>query len=119
MSNWQANWTLFSPTTESLISQESTYTRINVTSNQGTHTGIQYSNVSRYSIVGHYFYILADGNAVNFLHGAVVGPYIYLVQAEILVAMSKITEKLSSGFYEVSELDRQKIANAWLTHFNR
>lgn len=76
-------------------------------------------HVSRFSTVGHYFYVLADGNAVNFLHGAVVGPYIYLVQAEILTAISKISEELAPGLYTVSDEDRKLIANTWLTHFNR
>jgi adenosylhomocysteinase len=31
------------------------------------------------STAGHYFYVLNSGNAVNFLHGACVGPFIYLV----------------------------------------
>lgn len=43
-------------------------------------------NVTRYARTGHYFYVLADGNAVNFLHGASVGSFILLVQAEILAA---------------------------------
>ncbi|MGA8941332.1 MAG: adenosylhomocysteinase [Thermoactinomyces sp.] len=76
-------------------------------------------HVSRYSTVGHYFYVLADGNAVNFLHGAVVGPYIYLVQAEILVAISKITEDLAPGLYTVADADRKIIADTWLAYFNR
>jgi adenosylhomocysteinase len=76
-------------------------------------------HISRYSTVGHYFYVLAEGNAVNFLHGAVVGPYIYLVQAEILAAISKITTDLNPGFYTVSQKDQERIARTWLSHFNR
>jgi adenosylhomocysteinase len=45
-------------------------------------------NVTRYVRTGHYFYVLADGNAVNFLHGASVGSFILLVQAEILAALA-------------------------------
>jgi len=45
-------------------------------------------HITRYTATGHYFYVLNSGNAVNFLHGACVGPFIYLVQAEILAALS-------------------------------
>ncbi|WP_343955093.1 adenosylhomocysteinase [Nonomuraea longicatena] len=45
-------------------------------------------NVTRYTRTGHYFYVLADGNAVNFLHGASVGAFILLVQAEIVAALA-------------------------------
>lgn len=76
-------------------------------------------NVSRYSTVLHYFYVLAGGNAVNFLHGAVVGPYIYLVQAEILAAISKISESMIPGFYTVQDSDKKLIADTWLSHFNK
>jgi adenosylhomocysteinase len=34
--------------------------------------------------------MLADGNAVNFLHGASVGAFIFLVQAEILAALGSL-----------------------------
>ena len=35
-------------------------------------------HVTRYSATGHYFYLLNDGEAVNFIHGACVGPFISL-----------------------------------------
>src|SRR5690606_6181687 len=72
MSDWQENWTSFSPTTEGLISQESTYTRINVSTAQATHTGIQYSNASvdfpatiafRARVSGTVRIILENGNS--------------------------------------------------------
>lgn len=72
MSDWQENWTSFSPTTESLISQESNYTRINVPTAQATHTGIQYSNASvdfpatiafRARVSGTVRIILENGNS--------------------------------------------------------
>lgn len=46
---------------------------------------------SRVHLSGHYFYVLADGGAVNFLHGAAVGSYIHLVQAEILAATAALS----------------------------
>jgi adenosylhomocysteinase len=77
-------------------------------------------HVTRYESVGHYFYVLAGGNAVNFLHGASVGTFIFLVQAEILAALSRLTGgDIEPGYHEVPDVDRRYIAETWLTHFNR
>ncbi|MGI5287043.1 hypothetical protein ACQEVF_27395 [Nonomuraea polychroma] len=45
-----------------------------------TRTPVE-EHITRYACTGHYFYLLANGNAVNFLHGASVGTFILLVQA--------------------------------------
>ncbi|GAA1004979.1 hypothetical protein Aple_035640 [Acrocarpospora pleiomorpha] len=75
-------------------------------------------HITRYARTGHYFYILADGNAVNFLHGASVGAFILLVQAEILCALAQICAgALDPGMWEVSSEVRQRIARIWLRYF--
>ncbi|MFI9099658.1 NAD-binding protein [Streptomyces fildesensis] len=77
-------------------------------------------HVTRYRTTGHYFYLANGGNAVNFLHGASVGPFIFLVQAEILAAIRMLTRgDLESGMHEVSATDRAAIAAIWLNYFNR
>ncbi|GFE25738.1 adenosylhomocysteinase [Streptomyces nigrescens] len=77
-------------------------------------------HLTRYDVTGHYFYVLADGNAVNFLHGAAVGAYIHLVQAEIVAATSALSQgPHDPGLHEVASDDRQAIARAWLEHFAR
>ncbi|KLL11852.1 MULTISPECIES: NAD(P)-binding domain-containing protein [Protofrankia] len=77
-------------------------------------------HVDRYQTTGHYFYLANSGNAVNFLHGASVGPFIYLVQAEIIAGISMLTRgALPSGIHEVSGADRAAIAAIWLNYFNR
>ncbi|MBT8224281.1 MAG: adenosylhomocysteinase [Dactylosporangium sp.] len=77
-------------------------------------------HVTRYAATGHYFYVANDGNAVNFLHGAAVGPFIFLVQAEILTALVRLTEgDWEPGYHELAESDRRNIAQTWLTFFNR
>jgi adenosylhomocysteinase len=74
---------------------------------------------TRYSTPGHYFYLLNKGNAVNFVHGAVVGPFIQLVQAEILACMSKLLEAQHlPGFHDVDTIDRSAIAATWLEYFH-
>jgi adenosylhomocysteinase len=85
------------------------YTRTNV----GDH-------ITRYQTTGSYFYLLNGGNAVNFLHGASVGPFIFLVQAEILAAMRMLTRgNLEAGMHETDPTDRAAIAATWLGYFNR
>ncbi|WP_199550259.1 adenosylhomocysteinase [Streptomyces sp. N35] len=76
-------------------------------------------HVTRYLTTGHYFFLLNDGNAVNFLHGASVGPFIALVQAEIIAAMRCISEGAEPGLHRVPEPDRAAIAATWLDYFNR
>lgn len=77
-------------------------------------------HITRYQTTGHYFYLLNGGNAVNFLHGASVGPFIFLVQAEILAAIRMLTRGgLDPGMHEVSATDRAAIADTWLAYFNR
>jgi hypothetical protein len=59
-------------------------------------------------------------NAVNFLHGASVGPFIFLVQAEILAASAALARGgLDPGMHEISPTDRATIAATWLDYFNR
>ncbi|WP_405634449.1 adenosylhomocysteinase [Streptomyces sp. NBC_00056] len=77
-------------------------------------------HVTRYQTTGHYFYLANGGNAVNFLHGASVGPFIFLVQAEILAAIRMLTrDDLTPGIHEVPAPDREAIAATWLSYFNR
>ncbi len=76
-------------------------------------------NVKRYETTGHYFYVLNDGNAVNFIHGAVVGPFIYLVQAEILAGVGQLHSDPAPapGLHEVDTDARQWIAEEWMRTF--
>jgi adenosylhomocysteinase len=77
-------------------------------------------HLTRYEITGHYFYVLADGGAVNFVHGAAVGSYIHLVQAEILAATAALSHgRFQSGLHEMPAPDRQAIAKIWFDHFDR
>ncbi|PSK58016.1 Adenosylhomocysteinase [Streptomyces sp. 111WW2] len=84
------------------------------TSSAGEH-------ITRYrSPGGHLFYLLNDGDAVNFLHGASVGPFIYLVQGELLAGVRMLARgDLGPGMHEVPDVDRATIANLWLNHYNR
>ncbi|GAA3368456.1 adenosylhomocysteinase [Streptomyces sannanensis] len=77
-------------------------------------------HLTRYEITGHYFYVLAGGGAVNFVHGAAVGTYIHLVQAEILAATAALSHsRFQPGLHDMPPPDRQTIARIWLDHFDR
>ncbi|WP_432191126.1 adenosylhomocysteinase [Streptomyces sp. bgisy027] len=77
-------------------------------------------HITRYLTTGHYFYLLNGGNAVNFLHGASVGPFIFLVQAEILAASAVLARGgLGPGLHEIGPEERAAIAATWLDYFNR
>jgi adenosylhomocysteinase len=74
--------------------------------------------ITRYRKGSRHFYILNRGQAVNFIHGAAVGPFIYLVQAEIVASISRVADgSLDPGIIENSEPFRAKIARRWLEAF--
>lgn len=64
--------------------------------------------------------ILANkGNAINFLHNAVVGNFIRLVQAEIILSIIKLTEETDKpNLLELSDLKRKYISKTWLKWFS-
>jgi adenosylhomocysteinase len=77
-------------------------------------------HLTRHQTTGHYFYLANGGNAVNFVHGASVGPFIHLVQAEILAGIRLLASgELEPGMHEISATDRAAIAATWLDYFNR
>lgn len=87
----------------------------------------------------HQFYVMLNGNAVNFRHGGVVGPAIQLLQGEVIACINKImsTEPSVNGVdhelpcpcphcpgasqrlrvEELSESERRAVADAWLDHY--
>lgn len=75
-------------------------------------------NITRYARTGHYFYLLADGNVVNFLHGASVGAFIFLVQAEILAALGSLATAGHEPGHELDATERSLIAATWLRYFD-
>jgi adenosylhomocysteinase len=49
-----------------------------------------------------------------------VGPFIHLVQAEILAGVRNVARgHLGTGMHEVDAADRAAIAGTWLNYFNR
>lgn len=76
-------------------------------------------NISEYRRKdGSTVYLMNRGQAVNFLHGSVVGPFIQLLQAEMLVTASQLLAGvLPPRPGEIVSIDRatqEQIAHAWL-----
>jgi adenosylhomocysteinase len=66
------------------------------------------------------FFLTNSGNAVNFIHGAVVEPYIKLVQAELVFAAAQISSFSDTGrILQLSNPSKCFIASLWLDHFRK
>ncbi len=67
---------------------------------------------------GQFFYLLNEGNAVNFVHGTTVGNFIPLVHAEIIVAAYELSKKIhKNGINNVEDKMRDIIAKTWIDVF--
>jgi adenosylhomocysteinase len=77
--------------------------------------------ISEYYHDGHRLYLLNHGQAVNFLHGAVVGPFIYLIQAEILTSIILLAQGQTyrAGLQENARDIRGRIADLWISEFRQ
>lgn len=65
-----------------------------------------------------FFYLAADGQPVNFLDGAVIGPILALVQSEILISIEHIMAlQGQKGIFETNFDTRIFLASKWLHHF--
>tara|TARA_Y100000310_G_scaffold332859_1_gene409246 strand:- start:648 stop:1742 length:1095 start_codon:yes stop_codon:yes gene_type:complete len=63
-------------------------------------------------------HLVNNGNAINFLHKAVVGNFIYLVQAEIISCINQlILNKNNKGFLELNKEEINEIASIWINTF--
>ena len=61
---------------------------------------------------------LLNREAVNFVHGAVIGEYVYLVLAEIIEGAPAGRQASASGLHELPQATMQRIARHWLTDFH-
>ncbi|WFU04584.1 NAD(P)-dependent oxidoreductase (plasmid) [Rhizobium sp. CB3171] len=70
---------------------------------------------------GRHFFLIADGNAANFIHGAVIGPAIQLIEGEKLYAIKKLIEgEVPLAEESLAELDKKsrgEVAEIWIEHF--
>jgi adenosylhomocysteinase len=81
---------------------------------------VRYRRLDERRSEAHFFFVLNNGEAVNFLHGAVVGPAIHLVQAEIVLAAARLCGGIPIDLGKIAEVsadDRATIARIWLKYF--
>ncbi|MGO7271415.1 NAD(P)-dependent oxidoreductase [Rhizobium ruizarguesonis] len=70
---------------------------------------------------GRHFFLVADGNAANFIHGAVIGPAIQLIEGEKLKAIKELIDgNVPAGgtrLHELTTEERRGVAEIWIEHF--
>ena len=77
-------------------------------------------HIARYSNAQHSFVLLNNGHAVNFIHGASVGYYIFPVQAELIASAAALVRgEGRPGLCEIQDVERRRIGNIWLDHFKQ
>ena len=68
-----------------------------------------------------HFFLIAGGEAANFLHGAVIGPAIQLIEGEKLMAVKALIEgsvpQATNRLYELPDHLRREVAEIWIEHF--
>ncbi len=94
-----------------------------------THLRAEYSHrevkrhMHKYWNSNGFFLLANQGNAVNFIHNAVMGPFIHLVRAEMILATAQqpgdlVKKNPASIVLEVKESVRETIADKWLHKFD-
>jgi adenosylhomocysteinase len=71
--------------------------------------------------ISHSFYLMLDGNAVNFKHQGVIGPAIQLLQGEIAACIIKLVdtagEPAANSVLELNKEEQTAVADAWLDQY--
>ncbi|WP_288493771.1 adenosylhomocysteinase [Paracidovorax oryzae] len=68
---------------------------------------------------GNRFFLCNEGKSANFMHGGVVGPFIDLVQAELLFALSRIGDAPRDRVVELGDDAKRFISELWINRFSR
>ncbi|MEG0006727.1 MAG: adenosylhomocysteinase [Aeromonas sp.] len=68
---------------------------------------------------GSTIFLLNRGEAINFVHGAVIGEYVYLVLAEIIEGVRQLARQTPEpGLFELPQATMNAIARHWLADFH-
>ncbi len=74
--------------------------------------------IVKYSREEQYFYLLNDGETINFVHGSTVGDFILLVHAELLLSAYKLLKsEIKIGEQKLTSKERDRIAKVWIDVF--
>lgn len=78
-------------------------------------------DIYKYSNSNNWFYMVKKGNAVNFLHNAVMDNFIYLVKGEMLVAAQLLIDNANINkeekLLQTTDLVKKKISEIWIDIF--
>ncbi len=108
-----------------LASATSSEDEFDLSSIEPEYTPMRLDNyTTRYSKRGHFFHLLNDGNAINFLYSAAVDKYIHLVQGELIFSLGKLADaKKQPEFHKDirtnSSADQDFIAQMWIFYILR
>lgn len=80
------------------------------------------ASIARYESGARYFWLVNDGNPANFVHGAVIGPAMQLIEGEKMAALVSLYERSfvlrgKSPIAEVPDESRATVAEIWNEHF--
>lgn len=81
------------------------------------HAVPTHSNNLLIQVADTHFFLCNNGNAVNFMHGGVIGPFIKLVQAELLFSLSFLPSFSRDRVSQISDESKSFIAKFWSDHF--
>jgi 8-oxo-dGTP pyrophosphatase MutT (NUDIX family) len=88
---------------------------------EGEYTGADVSeskHITKYSSFKNHFYLVNKGNAVNFIHKAVLGDFIHLVRGEMISALKPLlSAKPEPGLRKLKKKHRREIAKIWASAF--
>ena len=76
-----------------------------------------HENVSQVNIYDTQFYLCNNGNSANFMHGGVIGPFIKLVQAELIFALGQLSTSPKDRIYQLGDKSKKFIADLWVGLF--
>lgn len=74
--------------------------------------------ISRYYNKRNFFYLVNNGNAVNFIHDAVMGSFIHLVRSEMILAINSVEDYNIEEIGVVPTKVKREIAKTWLEIFD-
>jgi len=76
-------------------------------------------SVSQIKLHDTQFYLCNNGNSANFMHGGVVGPFIKLVQAELILALGQLSNSPKDRVCQLGDKSKKFIADLWVDLFAR
>ena len=80
-----------------------------------------HSHIYKYENGCNFFYLIRKGNAVNFIHNAVMDNFIHLVRSEMIVGAKLLTTNShldkSNPILEVDTETKKEISKIWINIF--